>query len=176
MSEQYDGLVLSINKLTLALEQSIAETIFIPFALGLFGAWLGYLFSSLQTDNANRRAEKARIANELLSTIQKLQTDAVAYWCCDHDVNEAQENDLKEAEIHAGIMLVQSMSDELIFKSMTNIERQDLEKELGRYNSSIYDAITGGDFESTSRKSSRNTVKEIVSLSINVRSKISCHC
>lgn len=176
MSEWQGNLVKAVQSIADVTEKSFSQSVLLPLFVGFFGAYAAYIFATRQANLAEKKRKKSRLAVELLELIKQLQDNSVDYWCTDYSDQLKTKLEVKEAQIHAGIMLAQSMSEELTFTDMTNGERIELQAALKEFISVAYDEITGGGFETASRTASKTRVKRIVNLCINARANVSRHC
>ncbi len=174
--QQIEKLINSIDSVAQASDPSIFELAIIPLLAGFIGAYAAYFFSMRQVDIVNDQENKSRIAKELSQCIFDLQNQSVSYWSKDYNREDINNIEIHEAHIHAGLILISSLSDQFTQQNMSVGERNELTTKLSTYISEAHETITGGYFESVDRKASKKTVMEIVSLCISIRAELSKYC
>jgi hypothetical protein len=185
------------NQLAASVE-SIASTVFtmsdgVSLQTALFtvmvafiGSGSAFLFSLLQTRHTRNKDRINNISNSLSKTISTLEDNAVRYWL--NNSSDLSDNQALEMKIQSLLRESRSQSDLLSkvlkrkgvsfwvvekFPLLGDIEIAKKLNDINVFQTVIYELVTGGDFEVSSRVKSKNTAQRISTQCSKIKSKVS---
>ena len=131
----------------------LAATSLLSTALGAF---LAYKISNL----SHRKRVKSESVKLFIELIGKFETQCLEYWSKDHD---GSCNLVDEAKIKAGHKLLRQYAEHGKF-NLTVANKEKLNRQI----SLLFDAATGGDFESSARKASRQKMQKVAMITADI--------
>ncbi len=127
------------------------SAIFVVFT----GAFSAYLFSLFHWRMVERKQKISRTGLVLNTLIGELEIIAIDYWIKDYVEENKSDIHATEIFIKSKIFLISKYIKNITPKLNSN-EMKDTKQQLENFNSAIFDLVTGGKFESKSRKSSKS--------------------
>lgn len=121
------------------------------------GAFAAYLFNYFHWQMVEKRQVKSNLSTALCDCIKELEDASVKYWLTASDSNSQIESKQIEISIKSQLTIMRA--------HISRLGKSDNESEtvstLDEFSDEIYDLITGGEFESTSRPESPNIASKI---------------
>jgi hypothetical protein len=140
--------------------------LFVPLTSAFVGACLGsflaFLFSRLNWKLTEKDKQEKEFFSKLSTLIESLETLSVEYWIKDHN----EEDEKNEVYIKSKHRLLERYIREI------NTKDESIKKELENFASNIFDVITGDDFESKKRESSKSRAISISNKCADINLKI----
>lgn len=138
----------------------------------LAGALAAYLFTVYHT-KSNREAENfSSVIDGLKENLKELETNAVAYWLESSTKPKSSKEIGLELKIKGLLAVIRRMS-KVAQKPLKKRGLVNLADALEIFHDEMFDKITGGDFESTSREKSEEIASNISSECSNMIARIS---
>lgn len=148
----------------------VTKFLFAAF-VALVGAFSAYIFNFLHWKMVEKKQKLSKVCKAMTSLINDLEKTSVGYWLQDYDkVNHLQLQAI-EISIKSKIRLI-SKYTKIIKPYLNNKNLAAYKQKLEDFESDIFDWTTGDDFESTSRKASKNTAMKISKLCADIKSTI----
>ena len=149
---------------------SLAQLLF-GVLVAIVGAFSAYLFNFFHWKMVEKKRTISQITGELIALIQGLESVAVKYWVQDYRYNDKEEINATEVVIKSKLRLINHYI--MDFGSILNIDKKKIfHRHLEDFHADIFDLVTGGDFESTVRKSSKPRAMKISFRCSDIRAKI----
>jgi len=169
----------SIGDLSKSLEAAITHTdnnsfsnFFFTLIVAIVGAFSAYLFNFFHWKMVEKKKIESQVIQYAESLIKNLEIMAVNYWV--ENYKEQNEHEINAIEIMIKSTLHSLNQHISNFDFIKNNCGQNSNKQILKdFHSEIYDLITGDDFESKNRKSSKSKAMKISLLCTDVRAKIS---
>lgn len=156
--------ILSQNRAILALLSSTKDFMEMRFAYlaitSLASTALGAFLALKISNTAHSKRARGEAIKAFMELLQKFETQCLEYWSRDYDDGCSL---IEEAKIKAGHKLLRQYSDHGKF-GLTD----DTKKRLAAKVSALFDAATGGDFESSQRRKSRKRLQMIAMLTAEI--------
>lgn len=135
---------------------SWADRIVIVLASAVFATVLSYFANYFHWVRGKKSEDKKNIASELGVLLTELENDISNYWVQDYSDDESTNLALLESRIKIRIRAC-TMLLESLFSDDPSSEAK---KEFDQYLTALFEAATGGEFETTTRKSSKSIIRE----------------
>lgn len=156
LSDLSSSIALLVNSNNQEVWYQIAFAIFIAF----IGAFSAFLFNYLNWKIIKKKESILKTCSSINQFIDELEKTSIDYWVEDYKENNKIKITCSEITIKSRLRLINKYIDILLSES---------EKSLGEYAKTnikkfindVYDIITGGDFESKSRKASNQIANKI---------------
>ncbi len=166
LSSEITGTIVQSNdKLSVT---AIAFAVFVA----LVGALSAFLFNHIHWRVVRKINNSYSTGAELVELIQELELEALKYWVSSYDRNTKEEISISEIKIKSIIRQINTQTMTLI-EIINNRKIKAKKDQIYIFPSEIYDLVTGGDFESKSRKSSKRRAMRIAKRCSDARANIS---
>lgn len=153
-----------------ALQNNSLTQLLFGVLVAIVGAFSAYLFNYFHWKMVEKKRAVSQITGELNALIQGLETNSVKYWVQDYREKDKEEINATEVVIKSNLRLINHYI--MDFRLILNIDKNNLGRQLEDFHVDIFDLITGDDFESTVRKSSKSRAMKISSRCSDIRAKI----
>lgn len=151
--------LLSSSTFTALLQMSLVAVI---------GALSAYIFNALHWKMVERNKKVSSVAIELRAIINDLESISVDYWTKDYIEENRQDIHIAEISIKSKVRLI-SRYIKLIIAEL-NIKKADQNAhKLEEFSLNIFDLVTGDEFESRDRKSSKPKAQKILNECSDIR-------
>jgi hypothetical protein len=148
------------------LDNHLSIKLFIPLISAFVGACLGsflaFLFNRLNWRLTEREKQEKESFSKLSILIDELEKLSVEYWIKDYD----KDDEKNEVYIKSKHRLLERYIREI------NTKDESIKKDLENFASNIFDIITGDDFESKKRKSTKSKAISISNKCADINLKI----
>lgn len=148
------------------------ESILFALFVAIVGALSAYAFNHLHWKIVTRRQNITGFSNGLSELIKELESLTTEYWMEGYESNRDSQIRLSEVRIKSNMKLLARYVAFLSMKSTCD-RFSDKAANLERLNNDLYDQVTGDEFESTNRQSSKPTAQKISGLCSEMRMVLS---
>jgi hypothetical protein len=166
----------SIDRLTATLPtllESASSSTFTQAAIVAFvGAFSAYLFNLFHWRMVEKKLKVSRIGLALDMLVKELESTAVDYWTQDFKEENHQQIHTAEIAIKSKIRLI-SRYIRLITPKLNTNKTTSTKQKLEDFGLEIFDLVTGDEFESKARKSSKPKAMKIAIRCSDIRALIS---
>ncbi len=165
--------VMARTEYLIALESSLDSiwaAILISVAGGISAALAAYLFTCFHSRSVRKKENCAHMARNLNEQILILEEKSIYYWLSDFDKNDETLQTSEALSIKSILTVLRSLTQAMPAHLIK--KENELLNELKCFNGDMYDLITGEDFESKDRQSSKNKATKISKKCGIMRSKI----
>ena len=160
-----EAIIQSNDKLTLT-------AIFFAVFVALIGALSAYLFNFLHWKIVRKTNKLYGSGVELIELIQRLESEALKYWISSYDDSKKEEILIAEISIKSIIRRIDVQTRALVTLLGDN-RMKGKKQQISGFPYDIYDLVTGGDFESKARSSSKRKAMKISKQCSDARSNVS---
>jgi len=147
------------------------DAIALAVFVAILGAFSAYLFNYFHWRMVRKKDNVNNIGMELIGLIEELEETALRYWIRPYDKDQKEEILVDEIRIKTIVRQIDKQAK--ILKKINNSKMGRNEKEcIEQFPPKIFDIVTGGDFESKKRKSSKGRAMKISKSCSDVKSNI----
>lgn len=152
-------LLLSASTVTSLLQMSLVAVV---------GALSAYIFNALHWKIVEKNKKISGVTLELRYLINDLESISVEYWTRDYKEEDHQDISVSEISIKSKIRLISRYIKLVTSELKTKNGDQNILK-LEEFSLNIFDLVTGDDFESRERKSSKRKAQKILNECSDIR-------
>jgi len=150
------------------LSASTLTAVFQMSMIAIIGALSAYFFNAMHWKIVERKKKMSSVMIELRSIINDLESISVKYWTKDYCEKDRQDIGISEISIKSKVRLISRYIKLIISESKLKDKDQNGQK-LEDFSLNIFDLVTGDDFESRERKSSKGKAQKILNECSDIR-------
>lgn len=163
-----DSIIGLENTLESLLSSSTLTSLLQMSLVAMIGALSAYIFNALHWKVVERKKIISSVAVELRAIINDLESISMDYWTKDYIEKNRQDIHIAEIAIKSKVRLI-SRYIKLIISEL-NVKKTDQNvQKLDEFSLNIFDLVTGDEFESRDRKSSKPKAQKILNECSDIR-------
>jgi hypothetical protein len=169
----------SLSKLTTGLTDTMNSVsglttgqVLFSLVIVVVGALSAWLFNYLHWKVVRKTDQKTKVADGLVSLLGELEPVAIKYWLEDFDIQKQSSIEVDEIKLKSILKLFASQVGLLNEIIGERSPQKPLGLVLEQSANKLFDVVTGGDFETHSRKRSKFTASKISNLCAQTKMKI----
>lgn len=139
---------------------------FIPLISVITGAFIGFFCNRFHWIWTEKEKKKTDSFAKIFTLINELETLSVEYWTKDH----CEDDKKNEVYIKSKIRLLTK------YVRFVDAKQEAIKKDLDNFTSEIFDLVTGDEFESKNRKTSKKKAISISYRCADINAAVARHC
>ena len=159
------------TNLTSLLSSSTIISILQMMLVAVVGALSAYLFNVFHWKVVEKKKKISGATNELRDLINDLEKVSVEYWVRDYNEKDKESISVDEVSIKSKVRLISRYIQIVVSEIKNKKASQEIQK-LDDFRSDIFDLVTGDEFESKDRKSSKGKAQKILNKCSDIRATI----